>query len=108
MSQFDSLIADIMGKITAADRQPLAALRLQLQDVLPEPLLARSMDALTYYIESCTVTLRDFAAAAAASYSESLQQVAGALYQYLLEPNDLLDDTNGILGFLDDAWLIHN
>src|SRR5688572_15997834 len=109
MPQFDSLIAEITRKITAADRQPLDALRLQLQGVLPAPLLAQSMDSLTYYIESGPVTLRDFAVAASAGYSESLQHVAAGLYQYLIEPNDLLlDDSNGILGFLDDAWLIHN
>jgi hypothetical protein len=108
MSQFDSLIAEITQKIKAADRQPLAALRLRLQDYLPGPLLDRSMDALTYYVESCPVTLRDFAAAASDSYSESLQQVVASLYQYLVEPRDLLDDSNGILGFLDDGWLIHN
>ena len=108
MSEFDSLIADISQKIKAADRQPVAALRRQLQAVLPGPLLERSIEALTYYVESCPVTLRDFAVAASDSDSGSLQQVASSLFQYLVEPRDLLDDSNGVLGFLDDAWLIHN
>jgi hypothetical protein len=108
MSQFDAVIADIQRRIEAADRRPLAALQTQLRNTLPAPLLDQSMAALTYYIESCPVMLRDFAIAAGASYSESLQQVAASLYQYLIEPHDLLDDSNGILGFLDDAWLIHN
>lgn len=108
MSQFDSLIAEITQKIKAADRQPVAGLRRQLQPVLPGSLLDQSIDGLTYYVESCPLTLRDFAVAAGDSYSESLQQVAASLYQYLVEPRDLLDDSNGILGFLDDAWLIHN
>ena len=109
MNEFDVLIADITRKIKAADRKPVDALRLQLQSVLPAPILTQAMDSLTYYIESCPITLRDFAAAVSAGYSASLQQVAMALYQYLTEPNDLLlDDRNGVLGFLDDAWLIHN
>jgi hypothetical protein len=109
MTEFDALIADITKKIKAADRKPVDALRVQLQGVLPAPMLAQAMDALAYYIESCPATLRDFAVAVSAGYSASLQQVAMALYQYLTEPNDfLLDDRNGVLGFLDDAWLIHN
>ncbi len=109
MPPFDAVIAEMARKIKAADHKPLGALRLQLQSVLPAPILAQSMDSLTYYIESCPVTLRDFAVAVSAGYSASLQQVAAGVYQYLTEPNDLLlDDTNGVLGFLDDAWLIHN
>lgn len=109
MPEFDVVIADMAQKIKAADRKPVETLRLQLQGVLPAPILAQAMGSLTYYIESCPITLRDFAVAVSAGYSASLQQVAGALYLYLTEPNDLLlDARNGVLGFLDDAWLIHN
>jgi uncharacterized membrane protein YkvA (DUF1232 family) len=109
MTQFDAVITDMARRIGAANREPLEALRRQLRPVLPEQVLTPSLTALTYYIEHAPTTLRDFAIAASASGSASLQQVAAGLYQYLLEPNDLLPDTaNGVLGFLDDAWLIHN
>ena len=109
MFEFDPLIGEMTRRIKAADRKPLVALRLQLQSALPAPVLTQSIEALTYYIDSCPQTLRDFASAAGASDSSSLVQVAAGLYQYLLEPHDLLPDaSNGVLGFLDDAWLIHN
>jgi uncharacterized membrane protein YkvA (DUF1232 family) len=109
MFEFDPLIGEMTRRIKAADRKPLVALRLQLQSALPAPVLTQSIEALAYYIDSCPQTLRDFASAAGASDSSPLVQVAAGLYQYLLEPHDLLPDaTNGVLGFLDDAWLIHN
>jgi len=109
MFEFDPLIGEMTRRIKAADRKPLVALRLQLQSALPAPVLTQSIEALTYYIDSCPQTLRDFASAAGASDSSPLVQVAAGLYQYLLEPHDLLPDaSNGVLGFLDDAWLIHN
>lgn len=109
MVQFDAIVAEMARRIQSADRRPFVALRKQLQPALPAPVLTHSLEALSYYIESCPVTLREFAAAAASRASEPLLQVARGLYEYLLEPNDLLPDaSNGVLGFLDDAWLIHN
>ena len=109
MLQFDPVVAEMVRKIRAADRSPLSTLRRQLQSALPAPVLTESIEALAYYIESSPDTLRQFASAAGSRCSESLMQVAGGLYRYLVAPDDLLPDaTNGILGFLDDAWLIHN
>ena len=109
MFEFDPLVAQMARRIKAADRKPLVALRLQLQSALPAPVLTQSIEALTYYIDSSPETLREFASAAGASYSDSLVEVAAGLYRYLIEPHDLLPDaSNGVLGFLDDAWLIHN
>lgn len=109
MIQFDPIIAEMARRIQSADRKPMVALRMQLQSALPAPVLTHSIEALSYYIDSCTVTLREFAVAAASRASEPLLQAAGSLYQYLVEPHDLLPDaSNGVLGFLDDAWLIQN
>jgi uncharacterized membrane protein YkvA (DUF1232 family) len=109
MFEFDPVIGEMARRIKAADRRPLVALRLQLQSALPAPVLTQSIEALTYYIDSSPGTLREFASAAAASESDPLLQVAAGLYRYLVEPHDLLPDaSNGVLGFLDDAWLIHN
>ena len=109
MQVFDTILEEMARRIQTADRKPLVALRMQLQSALPAPVLTHSIEALSYYIDSCPVTAREFAAAAASTVSEPLLQVARGLYQYLLEPHDLLPDTsNGVLGFLDDAWLIHN
>ena len=109
MVQFDPIIAEMARRIQSADRKPVVALRMQLQSALPAPVLTHSIEALSYYIDSCTVTLREFAVAAASRASEPLLQVAESLYQYLVEPHDLLPDaSNGVLGFLDDAWLIQN
>lgn len=109
MVQLDSIAAEMARRIQSADRRPVVALRKQLQSALPAPVLTHSLEALSYYIESCPVALREFATAAASRASEPLVEVARGLYEYLLEPHDLLpDDSNGVLGFLDDAWLIHN
>ena len=109
MQQFDPVIAEMTRRIKDADRTPLRTLRHQLQSALPAPVLTQSIEALTYYIDCCPDTLREFAVAASVRRSDPLMQVAAGLYQYLVEPHDLLpDDTNGVLGFLDDAWLIHN
>jgi uncharacterized membrane protein YkvA (DUF1232 family) len=109
MLQFEPIIVEMSRRIQTADRKPFVALRMQLQSALPAPVLTQSIEALSYYIEACPATLREFAVAAASTASEPLLQVAGGLYQYLVEPHDLLPDaSNGVLGFLDDAWLIHN
>jgi uncharacterized membrane protein YkvA (DUF1232 family) len=109
MVQFNAVIDDMTRRIAAADRGPVDTLRRRLQPVLPEPLLSQSIASLAYYVEQAPATLRDFAAAVSASGSASLQQVAIGLFQYLVAPDDLLpDDSNGMLGYLDDAWLIHN
>ncbi len=109
MQQFEPVIAQMARRIKAADRTPLRTLRFQLQSALPAPALTQSIEALTYYIDACPDTLREFAVAASVRGSDPLLQVASGLYQYLVAPHDLLpDDTNGVLGFLDDAWLIHN
>jgi hypothetical protein len=109
MLQFDPVVAEMARRIKDADRSPFATLRRRLQSTLPAPVLTQSIETLSYYIDTCPGTLREFASAASRSQSESLLQVAGGLYDYLREPHDLLPaDTNGILGFLDDAWLIHN
>ncbi|HEU4560944.1 MAG TPA: toll/interleukin-1 receptor domain-containing protein [Longimicrobium sp.] len=61
------------------------------------------------YIRSAPSTLEQFTQVAAASSSVALLQVAGALHAYLENPYDLIpDQENGLLGHLDDAWLIHN
>jgi uncharacterized membrane protein YkvA (DUF1232 family) len=61
------------------------------------------------YIRSAPASLKQLTQLAAASASMSLRQVVNALHAYLANPADLLpDNQNGLLGFLDDAWLIHN
>ena len=109
LHQFEPVIGEMARRIKGADRSPFTALRRQLQSTLPAPVLTQSIEALSYYIDTSPNTLQEFAVAASRSRAESLLQVAGGLHQYLVEPHDLLpDDTNGVLGFLDDAWLIHN
>lgn len=91
---FDSFVDNIKRKIAAASRAPLT----QLGD------WAGMIES---YITAAPETLRRFGAIAASS--PELKQVAHGLLTYLCANNDAVaDDTNGILGYLDDAWLIHN
>jgi TIR domain/Protein of unknown function (DUF1232) len=61
------------------------------------------------YIRSAPETLEQLTRVAAAASSPALRQVAASLHAYLQNPYDLIPDReNGLLGLLDDAWLIHN
>jgi hypothetical protein len=61
------------------------------------------------YIRGAPGTLEQFTRVAALAPSAALKEVAGALHAYLRNPYDLIpDQENGLLGHLDDAWLIHN
>ena len=61
------------------------------------------------YIRSAPESLQQFTRLTAWHPSVSLKQVANELHAYLSNPQDLIpDDQNGLLGFIDDAWLIHN
>ena len=83
--------------------QPAATAPADAEDASPGLALVEA------YIRSAPGGLRAFAALAAASQSAALQWVASELDAYLTHPDDLVpDDQNGLLGFIDDAWLIHN
>lgn len=61
------------------------------------------------YIRSAPASLQKFIELASAAPSLSLKQVANGMHAYLTNPDDLIpDEQNGLLGFIDDAWLIHN
>lgn len=107
--KFDRLIGTLKGEIAKASRGSIEQLRQQLAPYFPLAALNQSLDALNYYLVQAPESLREFRAACASSPSASLKQLAAELFNYLTNPNDIIPDgTYGLLGYLDDAWLIHN
>ncbi len=61
------------------------------------------------YVRAARSSLGQFTRLVRRGSLPALQGVAARLHQYLANPDDLIpDDQNGLLGFADDAWLIHN
>ncbi|MEP6819079.1 MAG: toll/interleukin-1 receptor domain-containing protein [bacterium] len=68
-----------------------------------------ALELVNGYIRSAPSSLQKFIDFASSLPSMALKQVANGLHAYLTNPNDLIpDDQNGLLGLIDDAWLIHN
>ena len=108
-SILDKAASVMAEKIAAASRASLEGLRARLAPFFPPQTVEASLAALNYYVASAPVSLREFAAAAEDGDSEALGEVAAELFRYLLSPDDAIpDEANGLLGFTDDAWLIHN
>lgn len=75
----------------------------------PTELIEANLHHINYYIVQSTVSLREFLVNIEGSADTSIHQVAESLFNYLVLEDDLIPDTeNGIYGFIDDAWLIHN
>ena len=95
---FGSFIDGMRKKIAAASRAPL-------RQMVP----AQWAGALESYITSAPESLLRFGETVSAVPSDELKQLAFGLLTYLRANDDVVaDDTNGILGYVDDAWLIHN
>jgi len=95
---FGSFVAEMRKKIAAASRAPL-------RQMVP----AEWSGALESYVTSAPENLQRFGQIVSPKSSDALKQLAFGLLAYLRANDDVIpDDTNGVLGYLDDAWLIHN
>jgi len=114
--EFKVLISFIEGKLStlpAGQTPPVATTPVRdmrdsappTETVPPNP----ALELVNGYIRSAPSSLQKFIDFAASIPSMALKQVANGLHAYLTNPNDLVpDDQNGLLGLIDDAWLIHN
>ena len=102
---------DLMRKlagINATVSTPVRNMRDSPPAAAPQP-ANPGLQLVHDYIGSAPASLQKFIELASSVPSMSLKQVANGLHAYLTNPNDLIpDDQNGELGFIDDAWLIHN
>lgn len=88
---------------------PRVQLRQQLQGRVPDHELEAIVEYLFYYNETAGPTLDALAGVSQARASAAGVTVVQHLLQYLQNPNDLLPESSyGYLGYIDDAWLIHN
>lgn len=75
----------------------------------PPELIETNLHHINYYIVNSTTSLAEFLEDVNAKEDKALYQVAESLFTYLVLEEDLIPDSeNGIYGFIDDAWLIHN
>jgi uncharacterized membrane protein YkvA (DUF1232 family) len=102
---------DLRGKLLAAESPASLPIR-NMRDSAPATdaeQLNPGLQLVHEYIRSAPASLQKFIELASSTPSMSLKQVANGMHAYLTNPNDLIpDDQNGLLGSLDDAWLIHN
>jgi uncharacterized membrane protein YkvA (DUF1232 family) len=120
--EFKVLITFIEGKLSSlpsAPKRPVALHRdapeaarrfkRKVEQTAPISPQNAALEIIHQYIRQAPESLERFVQLAAATPSTSLRQVANELQAYLANPNDLIpDEQNGLLGFVDDAWLIHN
>lgn len=103
----DDLMRKLEG-IGATVNAPVRNMRDSAPAVAPQP-PNPGLQLVHDYIRSAPESLQKFIDLASAAPSMSLKQVANGMHAYLTNPDDLIpDDQNGELGFIDDAWLIHN
>lgn len=75
----------------------------------PSELIELNLHHINYYIVNSTNSLSEFLINVQATNDPNLSLVAKSLFDYLVLEEDLIPDSeNGIYGFIDDAWLIHN
>ena len=108
-SDAQAVADDLASSIEQIEATPVRSMRDSGAPAARSPQPNPGLQLVHNYIRSAPVSLRQFMGLAASSPSTSLKQVANALNAYLTNPNDLISDAeNGVLGFIDDAWLIHN
>lgn len=79
-----------------------------LREFLPADQAEQGAELVRRYIANTPVILQSLHQIALMSQSAAGTQVVYSLYNYLSEPNDLIPDSLGEIGQLDDAWLIIN
>jgi hypothetical protein len=94
--------------VQAAARAGVSQLETLLGAALPLGQVQPAARLVWDYIQAAPGVVEWLVAGAVASQSPQLVGVATALAQYWESPNDLIPDSAGILGRLDDAWLIHS
>jgi hypothetical protein len=101
------------GAMPAPAREAPDPMLAQVRDLLARagvraPGLDTHAQHLTYYLKSSVEVLRALLNLAATSGLPMLAQAASVLQLYFNEANDVIPDGFGVLGKLDDAFLVHN
>lgn len=93
-----------VGEATTVGTDLLEAV---FRSALPPVQAREAASLLRDYILAAPEVAKWMVTEAVAGQSAQLVQVAVALIQYWQSPTDLIPDSAGILGKLDDAWLVH-
>jgi len=85
-----------------------SALRQRLAALVPAPQVEPFANAISGYVAASEPLLQALTAYAIAQQSAAGIQVVNAMTNYLNEEHDLIPDSQGDYGRVDDAWLIIN
>ena len=102
--QPDQLDSPILTMAPHEDRQ----LRTALAGVVSGDKLDDAVAAVTHYIQTAPGTIQALHDAARGHDSSAVAHAVQAAEAYFNQADDLLPDHYGILGRLDDCWLVHN
>lgn len=101
----DQALEQVSQRISSIALRDLEVWKQQYGHLVP----AQNFEHVHYYVIQATGVLRQFDEAIRNLDNQALGRVYRELYNYLLTDADILPaSTQGLLGYLDDAWLIHN
>lgn len=71
--------------------------------------LDTTMDRVAYYVVNSPKVLDSVVKNAILLEDETFLEATLSVFNYLVYPDDIIsDNTNGLYGYLDDAWLVYN